>query len=430
MTFYRFLPLLFLSGSLLLSACPNSADDPDQERPDAGLDQDDAEENQQNGDNANNGEEPVPLELLSLSPDSGPVTGGTEVTLSGRGFMEGMVVYFGGELAPQVDRQGALSAQVITPAVSMAGTVDIIVENPDHTRFTLANAFTYLEAANNNGDNQDPDPDPVAPENCNIQFPIIARGDTHPGEEIALYGRVYQPGFTDQTELPTELVAQALVGPIDADFDDYLPLATTRMEAYIGNDFEEFEALFTPQAAGLYAYFFRFSLDGGDTWTACDLTGPRAEEDLDISTFGALPIVDDSSADIDYCRTWQTDMGGSTGAEGPIITVELYQGGITDTLDPPEGDRFEAQAGFGPAGTNPALGYDWRPITFSRLGPDNPNNYEYEGPLYLADDAPDPGQYQALTRVRPAGDEPWTYCTTTAGEPDFTFARAAELTVN
>lgn len=141
----RLFPLLLFTA-LLLSACPTTSDDPGPSRPDAGPDEKDADSDRQDSDTTEpdaDDEAPVELKLLSISPTSGPTTGGTVVTLSGRGFMEGMSVYFGGERAPTVTRQGALSAQATTPPAPEPATVDIIVENPDHTRVTLASAFTF-----------------------------------------------------------------------------------------------------------------------------------------------------------------------------------------------------------------------------------------------------------------------------------------------
>ena len=60
------------------------------------------------------------MDVASVSPAAGPMSGGTPVIIQGFGFVPGMTVYFGGIGAPAtlID-QGTLIA--ITPAIPRAG---------------------------------------------------------------------------------------------------------------------------------------------------------------------------------------------------------------------------------------------------------------------------------------------------------------------
>lgn len=80
--------------------------------------------------------------LSSVSPNTGPVTGGTSVTLVGSGFQSGASVSFGGIAATSVKLISSTEIQAVSP-VSPAGTVTIVVTNSDALGGTLESAFTY-----------------------------------------------------------------------------------------------------------------------------------------------------------------------------------------------------------------------------------------------------------------------------------------------
>ena len=78
----------------------------------------------------------------SVTPASGPIAGGTTVTVSGGSFVSGAKVLFGGVQSPSVTFISAGQLQAVTPAG--AGTVSVAVVNPDLSSSTLASAFTYV----------------------------------------------------------------------------------------------------------------------------------------------------------------------------------------------------------------------------------------------------------------------------------------------
>ena len=85
---------------------------------------------------------PAPT-VTSISPASGPTTGGTGVTITGTGFVTGATVTIGGTLTTGVTTVvNATSITATTPA-GTAGARDVVVTNTDAQSGTLMNGFTY-----------------------------------------------------------------------------------------------------------------------------------------------------------------------------------------------------------------------------------------------------------------------------------------------
>jgi hypothetical protein len=85
---------------------------------------------------------PAPT-LNSIAPTSGPTAGGTSVTLTGTGFVNGATVLFGALPATSVTWNSGTSLSATTPAQS-AGTVGVTVTNPDTQSAALPAAYTYV----------------------------------------------------------------------------------------------------------------------------------------------------------------------------------------------------------------------------------------------------------------------------------------------
>jgi hypothetical protein len=80
--------------------------------------------------------------ITSISPSSGNTGGGTFVNINGAGFGQGATVTFGGVPATNVS-SGETSISATTPAHA-AGTVNVVVTNPNGTSFTTVNGFQYV----------------------------------------------------------------------------------------------------------------------------------------------------------------------------------------------------------------------------------------------------------------------------------------------
>jgi hypothetical protein len=84
-----------------------------------------------------------PPTITSLSPNSGPDTGGTNVTVNGTLFWSGATVTFDGIPATNVQQVSPSQITCTTPPHA-AGAVNVTVTNPDASTVTLANGFTYV----------------------------------------------------------------------------------------------------------------------------------------------------------------------------------------------------------------------------------------------------------------------------------------------
>jgi len=83
------------------------------------------------------------LTIASLSPNSGPITGGTTVTITGTNFVSGATVRFGTVQANNVTFVSGTSIRADTPAASTTGAVDVVVTLPSGGTATLTNGFAY-----------------------------------------------------------------------------------------------------------------------------------------------------------------------------------------------------------------------------------------------------------------------------------------------
>jgi len=82
--------------------------------------------------------------ITSITPDRGPAEGGTRVEVTGRGFVQGSKVVFGGVVGSDIVVQNDTSIMATTPPHS-AGLVDVAVVQPDGKTAIAKDAFFYEE---------------------------------------------------------------------------------------------------------------------------------------------------------------------------------------------------------------------------------------------------------------------------------------------
>jgi IPT/TIG domain/Fibronectin type III domain len=82
----------------------------------------------------------------SVSPTSGPTTGGTVVTVTGTGFVSGATVRFGAANATSVTFVSSTQLRATTPPYT-AGLTSVQIVNPGGLSATRGNAFTYYTAS-------------------------------------------------------------------------------------------------------------------------------------------------------------------------------------------------------------------------------------------------------------------------------------------
>jgi hypothetical protein len=83
-------------------------------------------------------------QIASVSPSSGPTSGGTAVVVSGSGFTSGATVTFGGTSA-SATVVGSTTINAIAPAHA-SGAVNVVVTNPGGQAATKTNGYTYTSA--------------------------------------------------------------------------------------------------------------------------------------------------------------------------------------------------------------------------------------------------------------------------------------------
>ncbi len=88
------------------------------------------------------GWDPAGLQVTSVSPVSGPIAGGTPVTVRGNGFVAGATVAVGGVAATGIVVTGPTSLTAVTGA-HPTGLADVTVTIPGPRSATLAQGFFY-----------------------------------------------------------------------------------------------------------------------------------------------------------------------------------------------------------------------------------------------------------------------------------------------
>ena len=87
--------------------------------------------------------EPPPT-LTRVEPNSDVVTGGVTIKIIGENFQDGATVTIGGRAASSVIFVSPTELTIEVPA-GTAGSVDVVVTNPDGKSGTLTRGFTYIE---------------------------------------------------------------------------------------------------------------------------------------------------------------------------------------------------------------------------------------------------------------------------------------------
>jgi hypothetical protein len=131
---------------------------------------------------------------------------------------------------------------------------------------------------------------------CNIQFPTddiqVALGDP----TRLIFSQFFENGLTNATNggpAPGVLVEFGLSrndSPQSLSDFVFAPGPVFNVEANNGSN-DEYRHSFTPTTQGTFRFLFRYSLDGGLNWTACDEDGAGSNDALDLNIAAAGTIV-------------------------------------------------------------------------------------------------------------------------------------------
>ena len=127
---------------------------------------------------------------------------------------------------------------------------------------------------------------------CNLQFPNATTTPIGAASET-IYGRVYHAGLTEASGANPQIIAELGHGPLGTDprNSNAWIWQTAVYNVQVGND-DEYQGVLTKDRAGVYAYTFRFSIDGGLTHTYADSDGAGSNGGLDFApnSLGTLTV--------------------------------------------------------------------------------------------------------------------------------------------
>ncbi|MEW5743143.1 MAG: IPT/TIG domain-containing protein [Myxococcota bacterium] len=362
--------------------------------------------------------------VTSVMPASGPLTGGTLVTVNGVNFFQGSTVKFDDVLGSEVTFVSSSRLTVKSPAVTNPGTSAVTVTNPDGKSGSLPDAFTFqpvttltiAEAKLLNSASQ-ADTSGAAMVSATIAA-LVEVPTVTPGLGQGLGVRAQVGWATSVSSPPVSADFTWSAATYRGDIDGIMPGAFAA-DDYVGT-------VSLPGATGApvtYVLAARFSVDDGATWTLADRDG--LANGLQAEQLARLTV---SKPSIDWCK-----LGGETieappslmlrtGATGPIVYGQVYKQGVTDGAG--AGSQVKGQLGVGLSGV-PLANWAWVDATFNRDSGNGAND-EFQAALTL----PSPGTYKFAFRFNHA-DGDWAYCDADGlATGGFTEDQAGSLTVS
>ena len=254
-------------------------------------------------------------QITSLQPDSGPIEGGTLVTISGTGFMDGASVTFESLAAGNVVVKSSSEIECTSPA-GPAGKADVTVTNPDSGADTYINAFNYLETA------AAPVIDSVDPQ----------EGPVTGGTEVYLTGQNFLPN-------PTVLFDGTMAAAVDF-VSSTSVVATT-----------------PPGDLGLISVTIVNSDTQEDTLSDAFTYVPNSVDYIKLLAPTSITSFVDASAETVLVEIWEPGITGGEGA-GPGLTVEFGFGPAATDLpgNPGQFSWMDAQYS-GESGNNDIWSY-------------------------------------------------------------------------
>lgn len=392
-TFWLGLGLLFMAAGC--SGGPSGGD---------GGDSDDGDDGGMDGMDAGDGgdQNTGGLAVLSVSPERGPVFGGTRVSVAGRGFEAGARVAFGATDASTLTFLSASLLEADTPAASGPGRVAVIVRNPGGASASLAAGFEYQEALW-----------PVIGW-CNLQHPPATSSVATVASE-PIYGRVYVAGCSEGAAHCQAVQAQLGWGPAGQDAqaapESFAWQAASYNSGHSADDNDEYSGSIVPAADGDFVYAYRFSSDDGQLWTYCDLDG--SDNGFQAGQQGVLRVAEKQ---IGWCNLQSpASLNVAPDSDSEPVYGRVYVAGCSEGAAHCGG--MLAEVGHGPAGADPSVEphtYQWFPASHNpgHVGDDND---EYQGRLHPMGT----GTFRYAFRFSGDGGQNWLTCDLTGSSDGF-----------
>ena len=209
--------------------------------------------------------------IQSISPDNGLATAASTVTIKGTNFVAGATVTFGANTATCTLVDASTLTCTVPGNAGTAARADVTVAQAGYPTAIATGAWRYTGVVTD-------------ADFCNVQFPkelTTAGGNpAHVGTAVTIFGQIYQAGLTDASSSPAAgITGDFGISAVDATGTAADPTADTTWTYFPaapnpGFDFsqnnDEYMFAYTPATAGTYRYVYRFSFDGGLSYTYCD----------------------------------------------------------------------------------------------------------------------------------------------------------------
>ena len=251
---------------------------------------------------------PLPPTLTRVEPDNDMVTGGANVQIIGENFQDGATVTIGGNAASNVIFVSPTELEVEAPA-GVAGSVDVVVTNPDGKSDTLAGGFTYIELS-----------------------PILTRVEPDEdmvdgGANVRIIGENFQDGAT------------VIIGGNAASNVIFVSPTELEVEAPAGVAGSVDVVVTNPDGKS-------DTLAGGFTYTPLPPTLTRVEPDNDMVTGGAnvqiigenfqdgatVTIGGNAASNVIFVSPTELEVEAPAGTAGSVDVVVTNPDGKSDTL--------------------------------------------------------------------------------------------------
>jgi len=265
--------------------------------------------------------------------------------------------------------------------------------------------------------------DGVLPEWCTLQHPPQL-ATTEGLSSGLVFGRVFAPGFTEAPGGHRNLLAQAGWGPPDT-----RPAASPDMWSWRDAGWfptcsdcgfnDEYAVRLLVDLTGSYAVAYRFSIDGGESWLACDRAGSAPGDPYDPAKAGSLLVGPGVWwGNLQFPHVVELVVGESATFYGRV-----FQDGVTQ----PEGGSasLTVELGHGPDGVDPRDQPElWQfvPATFNQQ---YLNDDEYMGTL----SGLPAGAYDVAFRYSLDEGQSWVYADIDGSRDGYTPAAAGCLIV-
>jgi hypothetical protein len=202
---------------------------------------------------------------------------------------------------------------------------------------------------------------------CRVDRPAATTADA--GEETEpIFSRVFVAGVTAGEGQGAGVQGGIGVGPAASAPEEsswtwtaaaYAASVDGLAPGDLAND-EYSTAIDAPGAPGEWLYAARFSVDGGTTWTYCDLAGAG----YGAANAGRLTVTDPSVGPlVGWCNVqWPSSLAGERGVPTEYVYGRVWVDGVTPGAG--RGAGIRGQLGFGTPGSDPS-GWSWLDADFN-----------------------------------------------------------------